>query len=128
MGTVAKIIAILFWGEREKFIRTNKAKRKDRMELNQQGLIAQKLIDFDSYMEKLLQDWNAPGVAVGIVANDQLVFAQGYGYRDYEKKLPFTPKTLFPIGSNTKLFTSVAAGMLVEAGNWTLDKEQKQFA
>ena len=84
--------------------------------------IASKLQDFDYDMEKLLKDWNAPGFGVGIVENDQLVFAQGYGYRDYEKKLPFTPKTLFPIASNTKLFTAIAAGMLVEEGKLTWDK------
>ena len=84
--------------------------------------ILEKFQDFDTYMEKLLQDWNAPGVGIGIVAEDMLLFAKGYGYRNYEEKLPFTPKTLFPIASNTKLFTSVAAGMLVEEGKLTWDQ------
>ncbi|PAW80087.1 MAG: penicillin-binding protein [Verrucomicrobia bacterium Tous-C9LFEB] len=84
--------------------------------------ISTKLQGFDSYMEKLLTDWNAPGVGVGIVADDKLVFIKGYGYRDYEKKLPITQDTLFPIASNTKLFTAVAAGMLVEEGKLTWDK------
>jgi hypothetical protein len=78
--------------------------------------IAQKLSGFDAFLEKTLKDWNAPGIGVGIVVNDRLVFAKGYGYRDYEKKLPITPTTLFPIASNTKLFTAVAAGFLVEEG------------
>jgi len=81
--------------------------------------IAQRLEGFDAYMEKVLKDWNAPGIGVGIVVNDKLVFAKGYGYRDYEKKLPITSKTLFPIASNTKLFTAVAAGFLVEEGKLT---------
>jgi CubicO group peptidase (beta-lactamase class C family) len=81
--------------------------------------IANKLQGFDAYMDKVLKDWNAPAVGVGIVVNDTLVFAKGYGYRDYEKKLPFTPTTLCPIASNTKLFTAVAAGMLVEEGKLT---------
>src|SRR5260221_2782807 len=68
---------------------------------------------FDEYMAKVLKDWNGPGIAVGIVAGDKLVFAKGYGYRDYEKKLPFTPGTVCPIASNTKLFTAVAAGEVV---------------
>jgi len=80
--------------------------------------IAQRLQGFDAYMEKVLKDWNAPGIGVGIVVNDKLVFAKGYGYRDYEKKLPITSKTLFPIASNTKLFTAVAAGFLVEEGKY----------
>jgi len=70
-------------------------------------------------METVLNDWNAPGVGVGIVVNDRLVFAKGYGYRDYAKKLPFTPTTLCPIASNSKLFTAVAAGLLVEEGKLT---------
>jgi CubicO group peptidase (beta-lactamase class C family) len=70
-------------------------------------------------MAKVLKDWNGPGIGVGIVVNDKLVFAKGYGYRDYEKKLPITANTLFPIASNTKLFTAVAAGFLVEEGKLT---------
>ena len=73
-------------------------------------------------MEKVVKDWNAPGVGVGIVVKDKLVFAKGYGYRDYEKKLPFTPQTRLPIDGNTTLFTAVAAGMLVEEGKLTWDK------
>ncbi|MDJ0568451.1 MAG: serine hydrolase [Pleurocapsa sp. MO_192.B19] len=65
----------------------------------QQTYIVNKLQDFDTYMEKLLKDWNVPGVGVGIVAEDKLVFAQGYGDRNYQEKLPFTPKILFPIAS-----------------------------
>lgn len=80
------------------------------------------MVGFDAYMERLLKDWNAPGIGVGIVVGDKLVFAKGYGYRDYEKKLPFTPETLFQIASNTKLFTAVAAGMLVDEGKLTWDK------
>jgi CubicO group peptidase (beta-lactamase class C family) len=84
--------------------------------------VAEKLEGFDAYMAKTMKDWNAPGVGVGIVVNDKLVFAKGYGYRDYEKKLPFTPRTMSPIASNTKLFTAIAAGMLVEEGKLTWDK------
>jgi len=84
--------------------------------------IAKKLGDFDAYMAQTLKDWNTPGIGVGIVVNDKLVFAKGYGYRDYEKKLPFTPTTLQQIASNSKLFTAVAAGMLVEEGKLTWDK------
>lgn len=88
--------------------------------------IAKKLQGFDAYMEQTLKDWNTPGVGVGIVVGDKLVFVKGYGYRDYEKKLPFTVKTMQPIASNSKLFTAVAAGMLVEEGKLTWDKPIKQ--
>jgi CubicO group peptidase (beta-lactamase class C family) len=92
----------------------------------QEADVAKKLQGFDAYMEQTLKDWNTPGVGVGIVVGDKLVFAKGYGYRDYEKKLPFTSKTLQPIASNSKLFTAVAAGMLVEEGKLTWDKPIKE--
>src|SRR5690349_14641419 len=92
----------------------------------QEADVAKKLQGFDAYMEQTLKDWNTPGVGVGIVVGDKLVFVKGYGYRDYEKKLPFTAKTLQPIASNSKLFTAVSAGMLVEEGKLTWDKPIKQ--
>lgn len=92
-----------------------------------QGIdVAARLQGFDAYMEKTLKDWNAPGVGVGIVVGDKLVFAKGYGYRDYGAKLPFTPTTLCPIASNSKLFTAVAAGMLVDEGKLTWDKPVRE--
>lgn len=84
----------------------------------QEADVATKLQGFDAYMEQTLKDWNTPGVGVGIVVQDKLVFAKGYGYRDYEKKLRFTTKTMQPIASNSKLFTAVAAGILVDVESW----------
>ena len=92
----------------------------------QDQAIAKKLQGFDAYMDKIVKDWNVPGIGVGIVAGDKLVFAKGYGYRDYEKKLPYTPTTLHQIASNTKLFTAVAAGLLVEEGKLTWDKPVRE--
>jgi CubicO group peptidase (beta-lactamase class C family) len=88
--------------------------------------VNQKLAGFDAFMEKTLKDWNAPGIGVGVVVGDKLVFAKGYGYRDYEKKLPITAQTMFPIASNTKLFTAVGAGLLVEEGKLTWDRPIKE--
>ena len=92
----------------------------------QEADVTNTLKGLDSYMEQTLKDWNTPGIGVGIVVNDRLVFAKGYGYRDYEKKLPFTPTTLCQIASNSKLFTAVSAGMLVEEGKLTWDKPVRQ--
>jgi CubicO group peptidase (beta-lactamase class C family) len=92
----------------------------------QDKALAGKMKGFDAYMAKVLKDWNAPGIGVGIVAGDKLVFVKGYGYRDYGKKLPFTDTTLFQIASNTKLFTAVAAGMLVDEGKLTWDKPVRE--
>src|SRR5437870_13167499 len=88
----------------------------------QQTSVESKLQGFDAYMAQVLKDWNVPGIGVGVVVKDRLVFAKGYGFRDYGRKLPFTPTTTVPIASNTKLFTAVSAGFLVEEGRLDWDK------
>src|SRR5262249_48268222 len=93
----------------------------------QQTSIDTRLDGFEAYMTQVLKDWNVPGIGVGIVIKDKLVFAKGYGYRDYGKKLPFTPTMTQPIASNTKLFTAVAAGLLVEEGKLDWDKPVREF-
>jgi CubicO group peptidase (beta-lactamase class C family) len=88
---------------------------------------AQRLQGFDAYMEKLVKDWNVPGIGVAIVHRDKVIHAKGYGYRDYGKKLPFTTKTVVPIASNTKLFTATAAGLLVDDGKLDWDRPVREF-
>jgi len=89
--------------------------------------VTKRLKGFDSYMETILKDWNIAGAGVGIVYKDKLVFAKGYGYREYEQKLPVTSKTLFQIASNTKLFTTVSIGMLVDQGKLDWDKPVRNY-
>ena len=86
-----------------------------------------RLAGFDAYMAQVLKDWNAPGIGVGIVVKDKLVFAKGYGFRDYGNKVPYTPTTTQPIASNSKLFTAVALGLLVEEGKLRWDEPIKRF-
>jgi len=95
--------------------------------VSQENQIAEKLKGFDEYMDKILDDWNAPGIGVGIVFKDKLVFSKGYGYRDYEQKLPVTENTLYQIASNTKLFTTTAVGFLVDEGKLEWDKPVKNY-
>src|SRR5262245_37760405 len=85
------------------------------------------LAGFDAYMEKIVKDWNVPGIGVGVVVKDKVVLAKGWGYRDYGKKLPFTARTVVPIASNTKLFTATGAGLLVEEGKLDWDKPVRTF-
>ena len=78
--------------------------------------VAKRLAGFDAWMKKAVDEWNVPGIGVAIAVGDQVVLAQGWGYRDFGQKLPFTVQTTVPIASNTKLFTAVAAGMQPTSG------------
>ncbi|HTY59812.1 MAG TPA: serine hydrolase, partial [Bacteroidota bacterium] len=86
-----------------------------------------RLEGFDGYMEKVLKDWNVPGAGVGIIVKGKVVLAKGYGYRDYGKKLPVTENTLYQIASNTKLFTVMAVGLLVDEGKLEWDRPVRNY-
>jgi CubicO group peptidase (beta-lactamase class C family) len=81
----------------------------------------------DKFIDSLMKDWNIPGLALGIVYGDQLIYGKGYGYRDLEKKLPVQTSTIFPIASNTKLFTATAACMLANEEKLSLDKPVRTY-
>ncbi len=75
----------------------------------------------DAELDKLLKTWHAAGFAVAIVEKDKIVYAKGFGYRDYENKVPITTNTLFAIGSSSKAFTSGLLGLLKEEGKLTFE-------
>ncbi len=85
-------------------------------------LVAKKLQGFDEYMAKVVKDWNVPGIGVGVVVRDKLVFAKGYGYRDYGKKLPFTPRRCCRSPRTPSSSPPSAMGLLVEEGKLEWDR------
>lgn len=58
----------------------------------------------------------APGCAVAIVQDGEIVFEQGYGLADLETKTPITPATSFNVASMTKQFTGMAVALLIADG------------
>lgn len=81
----------------------------------------------DKYIDSTLKEWNVPGLAMSVVYKDKVIYTKGYGYRDYEKKLPVEAHTVFPIASNTKLFTATVAAILHHDGKLSLDKPVKNY-
>ncbi len=82
---------------------------------------------FPQLVEKVMKEWEAPGTAVAIVKDGKVVFADGFGYRDVEKKLKVTPDTLFAIGSCSKAFTATLLGIMVDEGKLEWDKPVRDY-
>ncbi|HEX7905184.1 MAG TPA: serine hydrolase [Chitinophagaceae bacterium] len=76
----------------------------------------------DSFITKAMNDWHLMGLAIGIVKNDSVILAKGYGYRDYMNKLPVTDNTVFPIASCSKTFTTALMGIAEKEGKIQLNK------
>jgi len=76
--------------------------------------LEEKLSEIDAYAQKVMTDWNQPGMAIAIVKDDKVVFAKGYGTRELGKNAPVDADTVFAIASNSKAFTTAALAMLVD--------------
>lgn len=70
----------------------------------------------EATVESQMDAWGTPGVAIGIVAQDRLVYAQGFGVQEKGASRPVTPDSIFEIGSTTKAFLGVTLAMCVEDG------------
>lgn len=76
---------------------------------------------FSAWLESQLAYRGLPGVAVGVVSGDELVWAHGFGHANVAEERPMEPDTRFRMASHSKLFTATAIMQLREQGLVRLD-------
>ncbi|MGD9004964.1 MAG: serine hydrolase domain-containing protein, partial [Desulfobacterales bacterium] len=76
---------------------------------------------FYEEMERLRKDNRIPGLSAAVLQNQQVVFAEGFGYADLENRIPVTADTPFNIASLSKTFAAAILMKLVEDGRLDLD-------
>jgi CubicO group peptidase (beta-lactamase class C family) len=76
----------------------------------------------DTTFARVLKTWHAAGFAVAVIEKNKVIYAEGFGYRNLDKKLPVTPNTLFAIGSCSKAFTASMIGKLEADNKLDIDK------
>jgi len=74
----------------------------------------------DAWVEGVRTYDRIPGISVGIVRDQDLIWSNGYGYSNLEAKRPADADTLYSICSISKLFTSIAIMQLRDAAKLTL--------
>jgi CubicO group peptidase (beta-lactamase class C family) len=77
--------------------------------------------DIEAYIASGMKGFDVPGLAIGIVASDRLVYAKGFGVRSKSNRLPVDTHTIFQIGSTTKAFLAVTAAIMVDRGKLRWD-------
>ncbi|MDB5313318.1 MAG: serine hydrolase [Gemmataceae bacterium] len=75
----------------------------------------------DEVVEKALKEFNAPGAAVVVVQDGEVVYLKGFGVRKKGAAEKVTPDTVFPIASCSKAFTATLVAMLVDEGKLKWD-------
>ncbi|HEX6176764.1 MAG TPA: serine hydrolase, partial [Thermoanaerobaculia bacterium] len=68
-----------------------------------------------------LNDFELPGLAIAVVKDDKVVYAKGFGVREFGGTAPVTADTLFHIASTSKAFTTTAMAMLVDEKKMSWD-------
>jgi CubicO group peptidase (beta-lactamase class C family) len=75
----------------------------------------------DTIVRDALKAWNVPGVALAVVYQGKVFYLKGYGLRELGGNNPITARTIFPLASCSKAFTTTALAMLVEDGKLSWD-------
>lgn len=75
----------------------------------------------DLWIREQMAYREVPGLAIGVVHDQDLVWSAGYGFADLESREAMTPSTLFRIGSISKIFTATAILQLRDRGLLRLD-------
>ncbi|MGB9274834.1 MAG: serine hydrolase domain-containing protein [Terrimicrobiaceae bacterium] len=77
--------------------------------------------EFEAYIASGMKGFDVPGLAIGIVAGDKLVYAKGFGVRSKGSSVPVDTRTIFQIGSTTKAFLATTLAILVDRGKLRWD-------
>jgi CubicO group peptidase (beta-lactamase class C family) len=67
-------------------------------------------------IDEVMQAYDLPGFAIGIVEDNEVVYARGFGYKNIDTKKPVTTSTLFHMASISKPFVATAIMQMVEQG------------
>lgn len=78
-------------------------------------------------MAAVLAGHGSPSVSVAVVERGHVVFSQAMGTSDLAASQAATERTLYRIGSITKMFTAVSVMQLVEEGRLSLDDRLSRF-
>jgi CubicO group peptidase (beta-lactamase class C family) len=82
----------------------------------------------DGIVETVMDESGVPGTAVGVVYDDALVYAQGYGLRSVDSDEPVEPDTVFQLASLSKPISSTIMAGLVGQGVFGWDDPVSDYA
>jgi len=77
--------------------------------------------DFEATVQRAMQAFEVPGMAVAVVKDGKVVLAKGYGVRKLGQPGAVDAHTLFGIASNSKAFCAASVALLVDEGKLAWD-------
>jgi CubicO group peptidase (beta-lactamase class C family) len=97
-----------------------RAQESSKSAASMEARISALIPDLEAYIRSGMKAYDVPGLAIGIVTGDRLVYAKGFGVRSKSGGAPVDPRTVFQIGSLTKAFLAATMAIMVDRGklNW----------
>ena len=75
----------------------------------------------------LLVEENLPGLSVAVALDGEIVWAEGFGWADVERRVQVTPLTRFRLGAASKPLTAGAVALLHDRGRIDLDAPVQRY-
>ena len=94
------------------------------MLLTAPGVVAQTAPDFSSVRDEIrraLVAWDQPSMAVAVALGGEVVWEEGFGWADRERRIAATEHTMYSLASISKPITATGLMVLVERGLVDLD-------
>jgi len=82
----------------------------------------------DELIQQKMEEYHIPGLVFILVKDSSVLVSKGYGYANVEDSIPVEPgKTIFEVGSVSKLFTATAVMQLVDQGKLNLNSDVNEY-
>lgn len=78
-------------------------------------------------IEQEMDAADVTGLSIALVDDQQVVWAQGFGFADKAAGIKATPDTVYHLGSIAKVFTATAAMHLAEQGKLDIDQPLQRY-
>ena len=75
--------------------------------------------DMRQFIQKEMDEKNIVGLSIALVDDQQIVWQEGFGYRDKKQKIKATPASKYSAGSITKLFNALGKFKPIASFNCT---------
>ncbi len=83
--------------------------------------------EIDATVNRLMKAAKVPGLSLAVINDGKIAYVKAYGFRDVEKKLPYTPDTIVYAASLTKVAFAYTVLQLVQDGVLDLDRPVYQY-
>lgn len=74
-----------------------------------------------------MKAFDVPGISVGVIKDGKVIYAKGHGVRSLNASAKMDENTLVGIASNSKAFTTVSLGILVDEGKIKWDDRVQDY-